>query len=67
MDWLEQLFGLNPDGGDGSMEALIIAAVVLVAVTVAVLAVPRLRHRVSDIVRKAVAELQALINRGETR
>ena len=67
MDWLEQLFGLNPDGGDGSMEALIIAAAVLVAVTVVILAVPRLRTRVGDVVRKAVAELQALFKGGETR
>ena len=54
MDWLEQLFGLNPDGGDGSMEALIIAAAVLVAVTILMLAVPRLRHRAAAIVRKGV-------------
>jgi hypothetical protein len=26
MDWIEQIFGISPDGGDGSSEALIVAA-----------------------------------------
>jgi hypothetical protein len=26
MDWIEQLFGISPDGGDGSLEALIVTA-----------------------------------------
>ena len=32
MDWIEQLFGISPDGGDGSFEALILAIIVAVAV-----------------------------------
>jgi hypothetical protein len=35
MDWIERWFGLSPDNGDGSVEALIlfgIAAVVVVGV-----------------------------------
>jgi hypothetical protein len=43
MDWLEQLFGLNPDGGDGSVETMIVAAVVVVGVAVAGLVSPRVR------------------------
>ena len=34
MDWIEQLFHLSPDGGNGSTEllfALLVAAIVLVA------------------------------------
>ena len=26
MDWIEQLLGFSPDGGDGSTEAIIVAA-----------------------------------------
>jgi hypothetical protein len=29
MDWLEQWFGWNPDGGDGSVEAAIISFALL--------------------------------------
>jgi hypothetical protein len=34
MDFIEQWFGISPDGGDGSTEALIIIAVVAVGVAV---------------------------------
>jgi len=30
MDWLEELFGISPDAGSGTLEATIAAAVVLV-------------------------------------
>ena len=43
MDWLEHLFALNPDGGDGSVEAMIIAAVVLVSLTIVCLVSPQAR------------------------
>jgi hypothetical protein len=36
MDWIEQWFGLAPDGGDGTLEAMlvvVVAVVVLAAVT----------------------------------
>lgn len=36
MHWIEQLFHLNPDGGNGMFEALIIALVVAVLVIAAV-------------------------------
>jgi hypothetical protein len=32
MDWIEHLFGLAPDGGDGSLERLIAVVAVLVIV-----------------------------------
>ena len=32
MDFIERLFGISPDGGDGSIEVLIIGIVVLLAV-----------------------------------
>jgi hypothetical protein len=31
MDFIEKLFGIEPDGGDGSLEALWIAAIVIAA------------------------------------
>jgi hypothetical protein len=31
MDWIERLFRISPDGGSGSIEALIFAALVMVA------------------------------------
>jgi hypothetical protein len=30
VDWIEELFGISPDGGSGSLEALIAGAVVAV-------------------------------------
>ena len=33
MDWIEQLFGISPDGGDGSLEALIVAGFCTIVVT----------------------------------
>lgn len=34
MDWIEQVFGLDPDFGSGALEMLIAGAVVLVVVGV---------------------------------
>jgi hypothetical protein len=30
MDWIERLFGISPDGGDGSTEMLYIVAVIAI-------------------------------------
>ena len=32
MDFIERMFGISPDGGDGSKELMIIAVFVLIAV-----------------------------------
>jgi hypothetical protein len=32
MDFIERLFGISPDGGDGSFEVLLIGAIVLIIV-----------------------------------
>ena len=32
MDFIERMFGISPDGGDGTTELMIIAAFVLIAV-----------------------------------
>jgi hypothetical protein len=35
MDWLEQLFGISPDAGNGTLEALVADAIVAVVLGVA--------------------------------
>jgi MYXO-CTERM domain-containing protein len=35
MDFIERLFGISPDGGDGSIEAMILGIVVLALVAAA--------------------------------
>jgi hypothetical protein len=35
MDFIEQWFGISPDGGDGSLEALWIGALIVVVLAVA--------------------------------
>ncbi|HEY9569028.1 MAG TPA: hypothetical protein VIR38_13120 [Thalassobaculum sp.] len=42
MDFIERIFGISPDGGDGSTEAMYIA--VAVAIVVLVVARPLLRR-----------------------
>ena len=35
MDFIETLFGISPDGGDGSLEALWVGAIVVVVLAIA--------------------------------
>jgi hypothetical protein len=49
MDWIEQLFGLSPDGGDGTTEAMIVLAACAVVVCVIYMRVPAVRHRVRNL------------------
>jgi hypothetical protein len=46
MDWLEQLFGLSPDGGDGTAEILIVLACTIVLAGVILWRVPAIRDRI---------------------
>lgn len=34
MDWIERWFGISPDGGDGSTEALYVFAAIVVALII---------------------------------
>jgi len=43
MDFIERFFGVSPDGGDGSAELMIVAAIVIVLAGVAAARMPRLR------------------------
>lgn len=45
MDWIEQLFGFSPDGGDGTAEVLVVLACTIVLAGVIVWRVPALRAR----------------------
>ncbi len=46
MDWIEQLLGLSPDGGDGTTEALIVLAACAVVACVIYARVPGARQYV---------------------
>jgi hypothetical protein len=49
MDWIERLFGFSPDGGDGSSEAAIIFACVIVLGAMIAMRVPAVRARIRAI------------------
>jgi hypothetical protein len=44
MDFIERLFGISPDGGDGSTEVLYLAALIVIVAAVSWL---RIAHRKS--------------------
>lgn len=50
MDFIERIFGLSPDGGDGSTEAMYIA--VALAIVLLVVARPMLRRMVAKRISK---------------
>jgi hypothetical protein len=43
MDWIEQLFGFSPDGGDGTTEVMIVFAACVVIGIVIYARVPRVK------------------------
>jgi hypothetical protein len=43
MDWIERWLGFNPDGGDGTIEAAIVVALVVVGITIACIVSMRVR------------------------
>jgi hypothetical protein len=44
MDWIERLFGISPDGGDGSAEIMIFAAIAIVLAGIFAARVPSVRN-----------------------
>jgi len=44
MDWIEKLFGMSPDGGDGTAETAIVLAFAIVLAAVIAARVPVIRH-----------------------
>ena len=46
MDWIEKLFGVNLDGGDGSAETMVILACVIVFAAVVAARVPLFSERI---------------------
>lgn len=51
MDWIEQLLGFSPDGGDGTTEAMIVFAACVVAAIIIFARVPRVRGHVRNLLR----------------
>ena len=49
MDFIERIFGLSPDGGDGTVELMIVIGIVVVCVCV-VASVPAARRRLLALV-----------------
>ena len=47
-DWIEGVFGVDPDRGDGSLEWLVVAALLAVAVASALLARAEWRRALQD-------------------
>jgi len=45
VDWIEQLFGISPDGGNGSFEALLASLVGVAIIVVAAAVIARRRSR----------------------
>jgi hypothetical protein len=46
MDWIEQLLGFSPDGGDGTTEVMIVFVACVVVALVIYNRVPRIRNYV---------------------
>jgi len=44
MDWIERWFGLNPDGGDGSLETMLVVGLIVCVVLLAGALHPAVRH-----------------------
>ena len=55
MDWIEQLFGFSPDGGDGTTEAMIVLAACAVLAAVIYWRVPRVRAYVHSLLGRKSA------------
>jgi hypothetical protein len=49
MDWIEQLFGFSPDGGDGTTEVMIVFAACVVIAIVIYARVPRVKAWVRNL------------------
>ena len=59
MDWIERWFGMSPDDGDGSLEALIFVALVVIGVWLLVSRSDTLRGRVRS-VRRIISVARAI-------
>jgi hypothetical protein len=49
MDWIEKIFGISPDGGDGTLEATIVAACSVGFIALLIVRFPRVRERVRQL------------------
>jgi hypothetical protein len=58
MDWIEKIFGMSPDNGDGSTEAMIVTMSCIVVAVVMVAAVPKLRGHAQRYMDNLVARFR---------
>jgi hypothetical protein len=49
MDWIETWFGFSPDAGDGSLELIILLALLVVAAGLAIRLNPRIARRLASL------------------
>lgn len=49
MDWIEQLFGFSPDGGDGTTEAIVVFVACVVICIVIYMRVPKVKAYVRNL------------------
>jgi len=56
MDWIEQVFGVSPDGGDGGLERLIAVAAAVLLIAFAT-RTPLVRRRLASLRRRRTARL----------
>jgi hypothetical protein len=49
MDWIEQLFGISPDGGDGTSEVMIVFATCLIVAAIIYAKVPKVKAWVRNL------------------
>jgi len=54
MDWIERLFGLNLDGGDGSAETMIVVTCIVLLAGIVAARIPLVNNRIRALFGRGV-------------